>query len=99
MVYIYVHYGSFIILIGRWEDHVKRKEKLFVLSMLIISIGMFGYTLVSNKFELFAVQAILGLGGAICAPTYDVLYTRFLDGGKSASEWGYGKAVIISSRP
>ena len=38
--------------------------------------------------QLFAVQLVLGIGTAVGLPAFDAMYTKNLDKGKYASEWG-----------
>jgi MFS family permease len=62
-------------------------------------VGFLGYLFVSNPFELFIAQIILGIGTAIGIPAYDSLYSKWLDRGKYASEWALWEAMdyIISA--
>lgn len=38
--------------------------------------------------DLFLVQMIFGIGKAIETPAFDEVYSKHLDHGKFASEWG-----------
>jgi drug/metabolite transporter (DMT)-like permease len=80
--------GILLFLLSRWEDHVKHKEKIIVIGYALGCIGILGYLFVSAPIHLFVVQIILGIAEAIVYPAYDALYSRSLDGGKFASEWG-----------
>lgn len=80
--------GLAIYLVGRWEDRLKHQENMVIFSYLVSAMGMFGYILVSNKFELLLVQLVLGISNAIGTPAYDALYSKYLDRGREASEWG-----------
>jgi hypothetical protein len=80
--------GILLFLISKWEDHVKHKEKLVVIGYGLGSVGIIGYLFISAPTHLFIVQIILGIAGAIGSPAYDAIYSRFLDRGKFASEWG-----------
>jgi MFS family permease len=80
--------GILIFFISRWEDHVRHQEKLVVAGFALSCLGFFGYLLIQNPIDLFMVQIILGLGQAINTPAFDGLYTKHLDKGKFASEWG-----------
>jgi drug/metabolite transporter (DMT)-like permease len=80
--------GTLLYLISRWEDHVKHKEKLVVLGYTFSCVGFLGYLFVSAPVHLFVVQIILGLAEAVVYPAYDAMYSRCLDRGKFASEWG-----------
>ena len=80
--------GILMFLMGRWEDRVKHKEKLVIIGYLLGSVGILGYIFISSPLHLFIVQIILGLSEAIGSPAYDSMYSRNLDKGKYASEWG-----------
>jgi MFS family permease len=80
--------GVMLLLISRWEDHVKHQEKLFVLSNVFACAGFFGYLVVTTPWEMFLVQVIFGIEFAVGAPAFDSLYSRSLDRGRYASEWG-----------
>lgn len=80
--------GILIFFISRWEDHVKHQEKLLVFSYGLMCVGFIGYLLVQSPWHLFVVQIVLGIAEAFNTPVYDGLYSKFLDRGKYASEWG-----------
>lgn len=80
--------GVLLFFISRWEDHVKHQEKLIVIGYFLSCIGFLGYLFISEPWHLFIVQIIFGIGHAINIPAYDGLYSKLLDKGKFASEWG-----------
>lgn len=80
--------GLLIFFVSRWEDHVKHQEKLVVLGYALGVLGFLGYLLIRNPFDLFVVQVVFGIGAAVGTPAYDGLYSKHLDKGKFASEWG-----------
>jgi hypothetical protein len=80
--------AGMIFVISRWEDHVKHKEKLVMIGHMVGAAGIFGYLLVANTIQLFAVQIVLGLSQAIGDPAFDGIYSKNLDKGRFASEWG-----------
>jgi len=86
-VFAFVMAGLMFI-ISRWGDHAKHKEFLIVLSYGLGCLGFLGYLLISRPMHLFIVQIIFGVSGAIGWPTYDGLFSKFLDKGKFISEWG-----------
>ena|SRR3989344_8807544 len=85
--------GVSIFFISKWEDHVKHQEKLVVLGYAFSFIGYICYLFVNQPLDLFFVQLIFGVGGAICTPAYDGLYSKSLDKGKYASEWGMWESM------
>ncbi len=80
--------GVLILIIGRWEDRVKHTEKLIVVGYLLNVFGFIGYLLIRNPIDLFLVQIVFGISAAVTTPAYDGLYSKLLDRGKYASEWG-----------
>lgn len=85
--------GVMIFFISRWEDHVKHQEKLIVIGHTMGAMGILGYLFISSPLHLFIVQAVLGLSEAIFYPAFDGIYSRFLDRGKFASEWGLYETI------
>ncbi len=79
--------------ISRWEDCVKHKEKLILLSHVLGSAAILGYLLVENPFQLALIQILLGLANAIGGPAFDGLYSKHLDKGRYSSEWGLYDSV------
>lgn len=77
-----------IIIISKWEDHVKHQENLVVVGYALSAIGFLGLIFIDKPWQLFVIQVIFGIGEAISVPAFDGLYSRFLDSGKFASEWG-----------
>lgn len=80
--------GVIIFFISRWEDHVRHQEKMIVIGLALSCMGFFGYLLVQEPLHLFIIQTILGIGGAVWIPASDSIYSKNLDKGKFASEWG-----------
>ena len=77
-----------VFIISRWEDHVRHKEKLIVIGHTIGAVGILGYLFVASPAHLFIVQIMLGVAEAISLPAFDGIYSRHLDRGRFASEWG-----------
>jgi len=80
--------GILILVISKWEDQIKHLEKMVFFGYLLRCIAFLGYFFVANKYELFLVQVIIGVSVAISVPAYDSLYSKLLDKGKFASQWG-----------
>ncbi len=87
--------GTLIFFVSRWEDHVKHLEKLVVVGYALSCVGFLGYILIRNPMDLFIVQAIFGIGQAVGAPAFDGLYSKHLDKGKFASEWGVWESMAL----
>lgn len=85
--------GVLLFFISRWEDHIKHKEKLIVGGWVLSCIGYAGYMFVREPWHLVIVQVVFGIGTAICNPAFDGLYSKSLDRGKFASEWGMWESM------
>lgn len=85
--------GIVVFAISKWEDRVKQQENLIVVGYALSVVGFLGYLLIREPWQLFVVQIIFGIGEAIGAPAYDALYSKHLDKGKFASEWGMWDAM------
>ncbi len=80
--------GILMYLIGRWEDRHKHHLKMLFFGYLITAFAFLGYIFISSPAELLVLQIIAGIGSAIIFPSYDALYSGYLDKGRPASEWG-----------
>lgn len=85
--------GILIFIISRWEDRVNHKEKLVVVGYGIKVLGFALLLAVAKPVHFFAVQAVLGIGEAVAVPAYDSTYSKLLDQGKFAREWGMWEAT------
>ncbi len=85
--------GLLIYLISMWEDRVKHQEKLLITGRILGVIGFAGYLAINNPIDLFIVQIILGISSAIGSPAFDSSYSKSLDKGKFASEWGLWESM------
>ncbi len=86
--------GVLIFFLSRWEDHVKHQEKLIVAGYFLSTIGFLGYLFIKTPLHLFIVQIILGFGEAVSSPAFDGLYSKNLQKGKFASEWGMWESLF-----
>lgn len=80
--------GVLILLISKWEDRIKHQERLVVVGYALSCVGFLGYLLIQSPWHLFIVQIIFGVGEAVCSPAWCSIYSKSLDKGKFASEWG-----------
>lgn len=91
--------GLSTMVFGRIEDISKDlRRKLVVLGYAIVSLSVLGYYFVRNPIDLFVLQAVMGLGTALVDPGWDALFSRNVQKGKEATEWGMyegGKEVAI----
>ncbi|MBU0635740.1 MFS transporter [Candidatus Micrarchaeota archaeon] len=87
--------GILIYVMGRWEDKHKHYARLMFSGYLLRALAFLGYFFVSNTTELFLVQIILGISAAVLTPSYDALYSSYLDKGKYATEWGAWEGMTL----
>lgn len=85
--------GLLILASSKLENRVVDTQKLVVLGYFLSTIGFFGYTLVEYPWQMFAVQGIVGLATAVRSPAFDEVYSRNLDEGKYAYEWGIWESM------
>lgn len=71
---------------------------MMVLGYLLNAILTFAYLLVSNPFQLFLVQAGLGVAEAIGTPLWDTLYAKNLTEDHDSYAWGLstGQSQVVS---
>jgi MFS family permease len=97
-IYLFVT-GFLVIYIGKFSDtSEKNKKLLLVLGYFLTSVFTFSYIFVSNTFELFMVQAGLGVALALCNPTWYALYDKYSTKGKEGETWGMsdGEGKILT---
>src|SRR3989344_3262721 len=70
--------GVVMYLLSFWENKIKHKEKLILISYSLMSIGFLGYYFVYNQFSLLVVQIVLGFAVALLSPVYDSLYSHYV---------------------
>ncbi len=85
--------GIMLYLVGHWEDRVKHKEQLIIAGYALSSVGILSYLFVHSQFTLIITQVLLGLSEAILVPSYDAVYSHYLDKDSGASEWGDWEAM------
>lgn len=86
-IFALIH-GLLVMRLGKLTDRVKEQKYFMVAGFLISGIGFLGYLFVKNLPQLVLVQAILGIAMAIMTPANYALYTKNLDRGKFAAQWG-----------
>lgn len=86
-IFALIH-GGLVMLLGKLTDRVKEQKYFMVAGFLISAVGFLGYLFVKNLSQLIAVQTTLGIAMAIMTPANYALYTKNLDRGKFAAQWG-----------
>lgn len=90
--------GMLYILVGRLLNKKEYKTKVMVAGYLLNAVFTFGYLLVQNPFQLFLVQAGLGISEAIGTPAWDALYANNLSDEMDSYAWGLstGQSQIVT---
>ena len=85
--------GILIFFIGKWEDNIKHQEILVIVGYAVSCLGFLGYLFVDSPIKLFAIEGIFGVATAVRSPAFASLYSKNLDVGKYASEWGTWESI------
>jgi MFS family permease len=85
--------GIVVFLLSRWENKVHHYEQLIVGGYAIRVVAIFAYIFVQSPMQLMMAQALLGLGEAFTLPAYDALFTKSIDKGREAAQWGDWEAM------
>lgn len=67
---------------GEWDDHW-----VMIIGSLLITLSAFLYIGVKYPWQVYAVQVIGGLGGALSYPSWLGIFTRHIDKQSEALEW------------
>lgn len=83
--------------IGKMLDYYRlhHNQKWFLVADYFIeALVFFGYMFVSNKYELFALQIVLGVANALGDPAWEALYDESTPDRKAGSYWASSHMVI-----
>lgn len=91
--------GILIIIFGQLSDITLNKKKYMLLGYALNTIFTFSYLIVSNPWHLLIIQAGLGLSSALATPTWDALYSQYMDKKHSGLAWGLsgGEGQILTA--
>ncbi|RJQ29592.1 MFS transporter [Candidatus Parcubacteria bacterium] len=79
--------------VGRLLD--KYKEKWFIVTDYFLEAAVFvGYVFVASKWELFALQVVLGISNAIGDPAWESLYDKHTPLRRAGSYWASSHMYI-----
>ncbi len=85
--------GVLVLIISRYENRLKYADYFLILGFVFRVVGWVGYIFAGNILHLYMIQIALALGESFGTPSYNFLYSRFLDKGQVGSEWGLGTSV------
>ncbi|OGD31017.1 hypothetical protein A2833_00330 [Candidatus Azambacteria bacterium RIFCSPHIGHO2_01_FULL_44_55] len=83
--------------VARYIDKHKGEKDDFlfmVAGYTLISIVPFAYIFVDQVWQLYAAQAIYGLGGALANPGWYAIFTRHIDKEKESTEWTFENVSV-----
>lgn len=76
----------------------KRGEKddfyFLILGHFLVALAPFGYIFSSFPWQIYALQVIYALGMAMAYPSWCAIFTRHIDKGKEAFEWGLDSTIL-----
>lgn len=83
--------------VARWID-LRRGEKddywVMVAGSMLITLAAFLYIWVKYPWQVYAVQVIYGLGGALSFPSWLAIFSRHLDKREEGLEWSLYYTVV-----
>ncbi|MFA4887188.1 MAG: MFS transporter [Candidatus Nanoarchaeia archaeon] len=85
--------GVMIIIVGKISDGRASKERLMMIGYVLNTILTFCYLLVSAPWQLFILQAGLGIAWAFATPTWSALYARHIDRKHDGSAYGFADGL------
>lgn len=80
--------GILTILIGKISDTKVRKEYLLAGGYLLNTIVTLGYLFVNTPVKLFIAEAGFGLAAAMIDPTWNALYSKYMNKERTGETWG-----------
>ncbi|MDO8621851.1 MAG: MFS transporter [bacterium] len=87
------------IFVGRYNDRDRGNLREFWTSLVgygIVAIIPFLYITVRNVEQLYAVQALFGVGAAFAYPGFMTIFTKFADRQHEGAEWStYSTSVFV----
>ncbi len=89
--------GLLTFVAGKIENKMKELELAIVVSQFVMCLGYVLYYFAHSVIMLYIIMFILGVGSAIFWPAFHSIYTKHVDGHKSAQQWSFydGLAYII----
>ena len=83
----------FTYLVAKYGDRVKEKEYMLLGGYIIRAVVWIFFIFVSNIEQLIILQILLGIGEALCNPSFDAIFASHLDKGKPVADYSIWKMV------
>jgi hypothetical protein len=80
--------GLLILVLSKWELHIKKRHMLLASGYLIRSIVFLSYAFMDNIPQLLVTQVLWGVASALGTPAFDALYTSNISKDAAITEWG-----------
>jgi MFS family permease len=83
--------------IGIFLDSRKGEEDDFwflFFGLILSSLVPFGYLMAKYPFHIYLLQSLQALGMAMCLSGWTAIFTRHIDFGKEATEWGLDATFV-----
>lgn len=80
--------GLMYVVVGSIADKYKNKEIIMIAGYFLNALFTFGYLFVTNVWQLFIVQAGLGLAVALATPTWYALFSKYTVEKHDGFQWG-----------
>jgi predicted MFS family arabinose efflux permease len=85
--------GVLILIFSDWGLKVQRQERLVALGYTIRAVVFLSYAFMDNIPQLIMTQVLWGIGTAVGAPAFDVLYSKHTDNEGSLWQWGQYEGI------
>ena len=85
--------GVLVLLISKYENRLKYADYFLILGFFFRSMGWLGYIFAEKIFHLYLIQIFLAIGESLGTPSFNFLYSKNLDKGNFASEWGLNTSI------
>jgi hypothetical protein len=85
----------FTFILSRFENNKQYADHFLIASFISRSIGWYLYTVATNIYHIYFIQVFLALGEALGTPSYNLLFTNFLQKGKIAYDWGVNSSITF----
>jgi len=91
--------GILVIIVGKISDTLISKERLLIAGYFLNCIFTFAYIFIKSPFELFIVQAGLGVSAALATPTWSALFARHESKKNDGFDWGLagGSTYLVNA--
>ncbi len=77
------------------KNHGEKDDFVFlIVGMFLISLVPFGYLISSLPWHIYVSQTLYAIGMAMLYPPWMAIFTRHIDKGKEAFEWGLNSTTL-----